>query len=157
MRRRDFIRGVAGATASSGLADLARGETRATPPNILFVMVDELRFPTVFPAGVNGAADFFRRFMPNVARLWERGVKFTNQYAAASACTPARGTLLTGLYAHQTWLCGTLLQKPCCGAGLQPRLRPEFPTWGKLLRDQGYATAWAGEWHVSYPAEGRVS
>ena len=154
MRRREFIRSVAGATASAGLPNLTFAAPPPEPPNILFVMVDELRFPTVFPAGVAGAADFFRRFMPNVARLWRRGAKFTNHYAAASACTPARGTLLTGLYAHQTWLCGTLLQKPYCEGGLQPPLQPDFPTWGTLLRERGYSTAWAGKWHVSYPAKG---
>ena len=92
--------------------------------------------------------------MPNLYKLSRAGVRFTNHFTAASACTPARGTLLTGLYAHQTWMCLTITQRPYCTAGLQPALQTAFPTWGKLLQTQGYQTAWCGKWHLSYPTAG---
>jgi len=56
----------------------------------------------VFPAGVNTPAAFFARFMPNTYGLWRRGVKFGGHYTAGVACTPARGTLISGLYTQQT-------------------------------------------------------
>ena len=126
-----------------------------TPPNILFIMCDELRFPTVFPSGISTAEEWFAKFMPNVYSLWQKGVKFTNHYTAGNACTPARGALLTGLYSLQTYVCETSAQKneKKGTRGFQPQLNPAFPTWGKLLRAQGYQTAWAGKWHLSY-AEG---
>jgi len=43
------------------------GPTRK--PNILFVLVDELRYPSVFPAGVSNAGEFLARFMPNTYAL----------------------------------------------------------------------------------------
>lgn len=133
-------------------SSLPRSAARA--PNILFVMVDELRFPTVFPQGIEEASGFFAAFMPNVYRLWQRGVKFTAHMTNANACTPARGTLLTGLYSQQTWLCETLTSKTGAPLGPQPTLDPAFPTWGSLLRREGYHTVWCGKWHVSFPQPG---
>ena len=122
-------------------------------PNILFILVDELRFPSVFPKGTNNAGEFFQKYMPNVYRIWKKGVKFSNYQTAASACTPARGTLLTGLYSQQTWLCCTLTAPPDATPDTDiphaPTLKPQFPTYGKLLREAGYQTPYIGKWHVS--------
>lgn len=118
-------------------------------PNILFVLVDELRFPTVFPDGIDDAAGFLQKYMPSVYRLWQSGVKFSNYYTAAIACTPSRGTLLTGLYSHQTWLCATITDQPGAETTRQPVLSSAFPTFGKLLRNAGYETPYIGKWHVS--------
>ena len=160
MNRRDLIKTAAAASAglavASGVKSSSARETSQstskTPPNILFIMCDELRFPTVFPSGISTPDQWLAKFMPNVYGLWQRGVKFTSHYTAANACTPARGTLLTGLYSLQTFLCETSTQpnEKKGTRGIQPQLNPAFPTWGKLLQAQGYQTAWAGKWHVSY-------
>lgn len=67
-----------------------------TQPTILYITVDELRFPTIFPNGISTPAEFLARFMPNLDRPWQRGVKFDRFYGGASDCTPERGTLITG-------------------------------------------------------------
>ncbi|WP_446742442.1 sulfatase-like hydrolase/transferase [Silvibacterium acidisoli] len=150
MKRRDFIKStaaVAGATVASRLG-MAQTSEPGPPPNIIFILVDELRWPSVFPAGVNGPEDYFKRFMPNLYRhMWKKGVKFYNYHTAANACTPARGIIFTGLYSHQTWLMSTLLNNP-----ITPVLNPAFPTYGKLLREAGYTTPYVGKWHVSVPS-----
>ena len=97
-------------------------------PNILFILVDELRFPSVFPAGVTSVDQFLARFMPNVYSLWQGGVKFGSHYTAASACSPARGVLISGLYSQQSWLLQTIKN----GLGLAhasptPITEPGFP------------------------------
>jgi arylsulfatase A-like enzyme len=116
-------------------------------PNILFILVDELRWPSVFPVGINSPEEYFERFMPNLYRhVWKRGVKFSNYYTAACACTPARGTIMTGLYSHQSWLMTTITTNPNV-----PVLNPAFPTFGKLLQAAGYTTPYFGKWHVSVP------
>ncbi|HSY52176.1 MAG TPA: sulfatase-like hydrolase/transferase [Thermoanaerobaculia bacterium] len=121
----------------------------ASPPNILFIHVDELRYPMHFPAGINSAAEFFARFMPHLHELlWKDGVKFSRYYTAGADCTAGRGTFVTGLYAHQTNLM-VIRQGKGSGPAIQPPLQPEFPTYGKLLREVGYDTPYIGKWHLS--------
>src|SRR6516164_5402807 len=102
MKRRDFLKStaaVAGATAASRLAFAQNAAEPGPQPNIIFILVDELRWPSVFPRGINNAEDYFRTFMPNLYQyVWKKGVKFGNYHTAANACTPARGTIITGLY-----------------------------------------------------------
>ena len=150
MKRRDFLKStaaVAGASVASRLG-FAKGTTESGPqPNILFILVDELRWPTVFPRSVNDAESYFKRFMPNLYKhIWRKGVKFSNYYTAACACTPSRGTIITGLYSHQSWLMTTITTNPNV-----PVLNPAFPTYGKLLQAAGYTTPYFGKWHVSVP------
>jgi uncharacterized sulfatase len=123
----------------------------AHQPNILLVLVDELRFPSALPTGVNTPAEFLARFMPNTYRQWQRGVKFTRHYTAGVACTPARGTLISGLYTQQTWVLQTFKGTPSTRVSVPPVLDPAFPTYGRLLRKAGYQTPYIGKWHVSLP------
>jgi arylsulfatase A-like enzyme len=164
MDRRSFVKSAAATSAASfafgsGLFD---GGARAqsaqenhaiqdTKPNILVIEVDQLRFPTVFPPGIDSVDQFLQLFMPNLHQLWRNGVKFAGHYTAACACTPARGTIITGLYSQQSWLVSTILAKPDNKLSPQPWLNPAFPTYGKLLRSIGYQTPYVGKWHVSIP------
>jgi len=73
--------------------------------------------------------------MPNLySKIWKKGVKFGNYHTAANACTPTRGTIISGLYSQQSWLL-TILDNPN-----GPVLNPAFPTYGKLLQQAGYQT-----------------
>jgi arylsulfatase A-like enzyme len=122
---------------------------RKNPPNIVFIVVDEMRFPMNYPGGITSACQFFYRFMPNVGSLWDKSVKFANHYTAATACSPSRAALITGLYPHQNW---NLLTPPGTvtpGESLAPALESEFPTYGKILRNAGYRTPYIGKWHLS--------
>jgi hypothetical protein len=133
VNRREFLKSATATSAGvAALGSVSLGsaqETKQAPPNILFIMCDELRFPIVLPSGVSTADHWLARFMPNVYRLWQRGVKFTSHYTAANACSPSRGSLLTGLYSHQTWFCETLSHK----AGL-PRTRGPSGGIGRYIR-----------------------
>lgn len=111
----------------------AAGEAHR-PPNILVVVVDQLRTPVWMPASVTPAT-----VMPNLASLRQGAVNFESHYTASNDCSPARGALVTGLYSHQTG---------CLVTG-DSRLDPGFPTWGTLLRERGYHTNWWGKWHLN--------
>jgi arylsulfatase A-like enzyme len=104
-------------------------------PNILVIMVDQLRTPQWFSATSQALAG-----MPNLARLRNGAVSFEHHYTAANDCTPARAALLTGLHTHQTG---------CMITG-GSTLDPGFPTWGTMLRDLDYRTYWYGKWHLTH-------
>lgn len=144
MNRRTFLRrvGMTGvALAGTGGETLAPRQVRttnaspaATPPNILVIMVDQLRYPQWFPKQAQLDAA-----LPALARLRQGAVSFGQHYTAANACTPARACLLTGLYSHQT----------ACLLTNVSDLDTGFPTWGTLLRGLSYQTYWYGKWHLS--------
>ena len=142
--RRDFLH----AAARTGLAAGALAATpsllrtaaaRAAAPrpgmNILLVIVDQMRTPWVYlPRKLQRAA------MPTITRLADEGVRFSNFYAASNDCTPSRTTQATGLYTHQTAIFATTPPTD---------LNTGFPTFGSMLRANGYDTYWFGKWHMS--------
>jgi Sulfatase len=101
------------------------------------IIVDEMRAPSWFPS--QAALD---TLLPNLARIRSRATSFENHYTAANMCVAARGTMLTGLYGHQT---GCMLTKAVAESST---LSSKFPTWGTMLRQQGYETTWWGKWHL---------
>jgi arylsulfatase A-like enzyme len=111
-----------------------RGRAGGRAPNLLVIVVDQLRTPVWMPAAAPPPA-----VMPNLAALQAAAVSFERHYTASNDCSPARGALLTGLYSHQTG---------CMITG-NSRLDPGFPTWGTLLRELGYQTWWWGKWHLN--------
>jgi Sulfatase/TAT (twin-arginine translocation) pathway signal sequence len=152
--RRSILKGAAALAAGTVLPSCGGGGTPATPmakPNVMFIVVDELRFPTVFPTGVSNASQFMQKFMPNTYTLWQSGVKFSNHNSAATMCSPSRGVLATGLYSHQTWMATTIIPNPTSNTSSSPPLNPGFPTYGKLFQAAGYATPYIGKWHLSVP------
>ena len=139
------IRAVAEATGDSGTPGPApvaplrhvAPPTRKGSPNILVIIVDQLRFPQWFspaPAGLG--------LPPNLSRLRQGAVSFARHYTASNDCSPSRAAMLTGLYTHQTG---------CMITG-GSTLDPGFPTWGTMLREQGYHTRWYGKWHLTHPS-----
>jgi arylsulfatase A-like enzyme len=163
MKRRDFLKSSAALSGASlmsglGLNNLWAQNTTVggSRPNILLILVDELRYPTVFPQGIQDATGFFQAFMPHLyKRLWTKGVKFDQHHTASNACTPARGVIISGLYSQQSWLLTTIVAPPNPSPILlrQPVLNTAYPTYGKLLRKLGYQTPYRGKWHVSIPQQ----
>jgi arylsulfatase A-like enzyme len=125
--------GPAAADAARSRAVRAHRASRR-PPNILVIMVDQLRNPALLPTSLS-----FGSIMPNLAALRQVSVNFERHYTASNDCTPSRSALVTGLYTHQS---------RCLITG-RSRLSPGFPTWGKLLREMGYETTWWGKWHLN--------
>jgi arylsulfatase A-like enzyme len=170
MKRRDFLKKTVAATAANAanavtggllaglpkaIAQTSGGPTVPGPqPNILFILVDELRFPSVFPDNIQTPDQFISTYMPNLYKLWQSGVKFGNHNTGANACTPSRGVLITGLYSQQQWLLTTILSTPYPSPPTvpQPVLNPAYPTYGRLLQAAGYQTPYIGKWHVSVPS-----
>ncbi len=133
------VKALAEASGDESTPQPARDRTAARPapsrPNILVIVVDQLRFPQWFGAGAIGAS-----LPANLQRLREGAVSFGHHYTVSNDCSPARSAMLTGLYTHQTG---------CMITG-GSTLDPGFPTWGTMLREHGYHTRWLGKWHVTH-------
>ncbi|HYL71385.1 MAG TPA: sulfatase-like hydrolase/transferase, partial [Candidatus Dormibacteraeota bacterium] len=123
-----------GTTAASAPA-LATPASAPARPNILVIVVDQLRFPQWFSPAAAGVG-----LPPNLQRLRQGAVSFARHYTASNDCSPSRAAMLTGLYTHQTG---------CMITGAST-LDPGFPTWGTMLREHGYRTRWLGKWHLTH-------
>ncbi len=80
---------------------------------------------------------------PNLDRLAAQGLRFTDAHSPSTVCTPTRYSLLTGQMAFRTGFRGVFT-----GVGGPCLIEKGRLTLPQMLRDQGYATACFGKWHV---------
>ena len=113
--------------------------------NVLLIMVDQLRTPRWIPPGTGGF-DSLRNLTPTIRALETQSFTFPNFFVAATACTPSRSTLLTGLYTQQT--CQFQTQ---ANTTFEPNLNKDFYTIADILNDVGIPSFWVGKWHLSDP------
>jgi arylsulfatase A-like enzyme len=110
----------------------------ALRPNIVFIMADDLGYADL---SCCGRRDFST---PNIDRIAERGVRFTQAYANSAVCSATRLALITGRYQYRLPLG---LEEPLAGK-TDVGLPPAHPTLPSLLRSAGYATSLIGKWHL---------
>jgi N-acetylglucosamine-6-sulfatase len=101
------------------------------PPNIVFVLVDDMRWDEM---GVVGHP-FIET--PNMNRLAREGIRFVNAFATTPLCSPSRASFLTGQYAHTNGI-------------IDNTARPshDLATFPRELQRAGYATGFFGKWHM---------
>ena len=113
------------------------------PPNVLMLTVDQQRSDTLGCYGGFGA-QVCRT--PHLDQLAAGGVRFRNAYTAVPLCSPARASLLTGLWpTHHGMLFNT------SGADSlyhRARVSDDVPVLGRVFRDAGYHTSYFGKSHV---------
>jgi len=113
----------------------------ARKPNFIVILMDDLGYRDV---GVYGSKEIPT---PNIDRLAHEGMRFSNSYSTCPVCSPARAALLTGRYQGRyglEWVLSPHRTTGYCQWGLDVREK----TLGDLLRQEGYATAAIGKWHV---------
>jgi len=111
-------------------------EAPATKPNIVVIYLDDLGYGDLSSYGATDLPT------PNIDKLAEGGVKFTNGYATSATCTPSRYALLTGVYPWRN-------EKAKILPGSAPLIiSPKQETVPKMLKRAGYHTAVVGKWHL---------
>jgi arylsulfatase A-like enzyme len=140
--RRSFLQSSFAAAVSTALPRL-RGP-RASSPNILFILADDLGYGDL---SCYGRPDYRT---PHLDRLAGEGLRFTSNYTAAAVCTPTRVALMTGRYPARLPIG---LTEPLAFGDDSVGLPPEHPTPASLLKRAGYETALIGKWHLGFLPE----
>lgn len=109
------------------------------PPNVIVILTDD---QGTIDANCFGAKDLVT---PGIDGLAERGVRFTQFYAAAPVCSPSRAGLNTGRYPVRAGVPGNVSSQQG-HAGMSP----DQVTMAEMFRAAGYATAHVGKWHLGY-------
>lgn len=105
-------------------------------PNVIFILADDIGYGDL---SCNGAKTINT---PNVDKLANAGVRFTDAHAVAATSTPSRYSLFTGHYAWRRNDTGIATGD----AGMI--IRPEQPTIADMFRECGYTTGAIGKWHL---------
>lgn len=131
-------------------ASLAAGER----PNVVVFLVDDLGYMDI---GANHPDCFYET--PNIDALAKEAMRFTDGYAANPVCSPTRYSLMTGKYPTRV---GATNFFPRAGreknmmsgkfnpAPLITEMPKEEITLANALKEQGYATFFAGKWHLGH-------
>ncbi len=110
------------------------------PPNVIIILADDLGYADLGCYGSTTIAT------PRLARMAREGLRFTDAYAAAPFCSPARAGLITGRLPARCGLPYVLFPTEHHG------LPAAEITIAELLKPRGYATACIGKWHLGWDA-----
>ncbi len=104
----------------------------SSKPNVLVIIADQHRYDCL---GCYGNSDIKT---PHIDALAQDGVKFNNAFSTFPVCTPARYSLITGLYVHQH-----------LGWTNHSTIHSSLPTFPKILSEAGFHTACVGKMHYT--------
>jgi len=151
--------GILVAVAAMAQASDADKTNKQRLPNIVFILADDLGWTDLACYG----STYYKT--PNIDRLAERGISFSNAYSANPFCSPTRASILTGLYPARIGFLSasghssnTNVEKKL-REGPQPtrrlltplpvtRLKTEYATIAEVYKAAGYATGHFGKWHL---------
>ncbi|WP_407873938.1 arylsulfatase [Qipengyuania nanhaisediminis] len=139
---------VAGTLGGSFRADAEEAPpqqllAKASRPNIVFILADDLGYSDLAPYGSEIST-------PNLSALADQGVVFTNYHTGAN-CAPSRAMLLTGVDSHLAGVPNIpemIAPEQRAQPNYQGVLGDDVVTVATLLEDAGYNTYMAGKWHM---------
>ena len=108
------------------------------PPNIVIIFTDDQGYADI---GVYGAQGFQT---PNLDRLANEGIRFTDFQVSQAVCSASRAALLTGSYSERVGVQGAFNHTARVG------LNPDEETIAEMLRSIGYVTGIFGKWHLGH-------
>jgi len=142
--RRNFLKIMGAASIAGagldGLACQSKGSNRieSDRPNLVFIMADDMGWGDV---EVNNPDSLIPT--PNINRLAEEGVRFSDAHSCSALCSPTRYGVLTGRFYWRTHKKHSLVMP------YDPPVIPhERLTWARMMQESGYRTAFVGKWHL---------
>ena len=111
----------------------AQENSSGTSPNVIVIVVDDLRFDE-FGAGGHPYLE-----TPNIDRLATEGAMFTNGFHAVPLCSPNRASIMTGQYPSRHGIIDNVARD---------RLSHRLQTFPQAMQAAGYETGLVGKWHM---------
>lgn len=142
--RREFLKITCTSALSFGIGGLMStqqafcGHREKTKPNFIIIFTDDQGYQDV---GCFGSPNIRTPYLDKMA---VEGMRFTDFYVGASICSPSRAALMTGCYPPRIGITKVLF--PYHNIGLSP----DEITIADILKEQGYATACIGKWHLGH-------
>lgn len=137
MQRREFLTLIGFGSTVPTLFLSANAAQRTHKPNMIFILADDLGW-----AELGCYGNTFNE-TPNLDRLAQQGMLFTDAYAAAPVCSPYRAALMTGQYPARIGITDYLRPNTNEHLGL------EYVTLAEMFKSSGYVTGMTGKWHLS--------
>ena len=109
------------------------------PPakHIVLIVFDYMGYGDIEPFGRSEIRT------PNIRRLAEEGIRYTDFYGAAPICVPSRAAMLTGRYPRHLGMENNIYHG-------EPGLSTSIKSLPRHFKDAGFATALYGKWHLGY-------
>ncbi|CAK0765411.1 hypothetical protein CCP4SC76_4350001 [Gammaproteobacteria bacterium] len=157
--RRQFLKTGIAAVGLASFGKLTSSEVQAAvtqsnpsmscKPNILIMMVDEERYPTVYES--SDLQSFRTNYLKTQNALRQTGIESRRHYIASVACVPSRTCFHTG---HYPSLHGVANTDGTAKTANDPEMfwldPSSVPTIGNYFRTAGYRTFYKGKWHISH-------
>ena len=130
---------LTGAAALTSLSSCKANKEAEDPKkmNIIYIMSDDHSYQTI------SAYDQRYIHTPNIDRIGNEGVRFTNSFVANSISGPSRACMLTGKHSHANGFINN-----------STTFNGDQLTFPKLLQQNGYQTAMIGKWHLVSDPQG---
>ncbi len=109
-------------------------------PNVIFILADDLGYGDVSCYNENSKIQ-----TPNIDKLANNGVRFTNAHTSSAVCTPTRYGILTGRY---NWR--STLKEGVLNGYSKALIDADRTTVAGFLKENGYNTAYIGKWHLGW-------
>ena len=107
-------------------------------PNIVFIFADDLGYGDISCFGANDI------YTPNIDKIADNGIKFTEFYSASPLCSPSRAGLLTGRLPQRMGINDVFYPESFTG------MASEEITIAEILKEKNYATCIVGKWHLGH-------
>lgn len=136
--RKRYITMIVWLLLQTSMVVLPQGRAADRPPNIVLMFIDDMGYADIGPFGATAYPT------PNLDRMADQGMRFTDFQVTSAVCSASRSALMTGCYHRRIGFSGAL------GPSAKQGISANEVTLAEICKQKGYATACYGKWHLGH-------